>query len=146
MIKGQKGYTGIDITISIIIITVFIAVIANLITNINLNSKNIERKSVATSYAIQEIENIKAQGYTQYYEGKGIEEEFVEENDILDSDNNFSGYHKKITIKDYSLIQKNINNDNSKISNLVKEVTVEISYSLGNNENNVIISTYITKE
>ncbi len=70
MIKEEKGITGIDIAISVVIITIFIAIIANLIANINVNNKDIERKTKATSYAVQEIEKIKAQGYITDYEGK----------------------------------------------------------------------------
>lgn len=70
IIKEEKGVTGIDIAISVIIITIFIAMIANLIANININSKEIERKTKATSYAVQEIERIKALGYSDDYNGK----------------------------------------------------------------------------
>lgn len=69
-IKGEKGIAGIDIAISIILITIFIAMIGNLIININLNSEDIDRKTIATSYAVQEIEKIKSLGYINDYEGK----------------------------------------------------------------------------
>lgn len=70
VIKEEKGLTGIDIAISVILITIFIAMITNLIVNINMNSKDTERKTKATSYAVQEIERIKALGYSSDYEGK----------------------------------------------------------------------------
>lgn len=139
--KNEKGFTGIDIVISVIIITVFIALIANLITNINLKSTGIERKSQATSYAVQEVEKIKAQGYKNEYEDKGIsKEEILDEGDIYNN-GEFTGYHKKIKIKDYAFIQ----NDSTKETNLVKEITVEISYLLSNKEQKIDISTVITK-
>lgn len=69
-IKEEKGLAGIDIAISVILITIFIALIANLIANINSTSKDTKRKTVATSYAVQEIENIKARGYLEEYEKK----------------------------------------------------------------------------
>jgi len=69
-LKEERGITGIDIVISIMIITIFMAMIANTISNININSKDVERKSIAVSYAIQEIEQIKALGYIEQYEGK----------------------------------------------------------------------------
>lgn len=69
VIKEEKGITGIDIAISVIIITIFIAMIANLIANININNKDSERKTKAVSYAVQEIEKIKALGYSDDYEG-----------------------------------------------------------------------------
>ena len=56
-------------------------------------------------------------------------------------DNNFTGYHKKITIKDYVLIKQ----DNSKEPNIVKEATVEISYKIGKEEKIIRLATYISK-
>ena len=69
-IKDEKGLAGIDIAISVIVITIFIAMIGNLIVNINVNSKDVERKTTATSYAVKEIEKIKAIGYRSSYDGK----------------------------------------------------------------------------
>lgn len=138
-IKNQKGIAAIDIAISIIVITIFIALIGNLIVNINLNTKDSERKTIATSYAVQEIENIKAKDFQEYTD-KGIQEPYVIEEDIM-KDNNFTGYHKKITIKDYVLIKQ----DNSKEPNIVKEATVEISYKIGKEEKIIRLATYISK-
>lgn len=70
VVKEEKGVSGIDIAISVIVITVFISVIANLIINININNKELERKTIATSYAVQEIEKIKAFGYKNEYNEK----------------------------------------------------------------------------
>ncbi len=139
-IKEEKGIAGVDIAISIIVITIFIAMIGNLIININLNYKDTERKTIATSYAIQEIEKIKAQGYIDNYQNKGIEEEdIIEEKDIFDSNGKFTGYNKKTKIKDYVLIQ----NDNTKKENLVKEITIEISYKLGNKNKSISLTTQV---
>ena len=144
-IKNEKGFTAIDIAIAIIIMTIFIALISNLIVNINLNSESIKRQTIATSYAIQEIEKIKAQGYINEYNDLGITqiEHLPNYNiDIFDDTNNFTGFHKTILIKDYIFIK----NDNTKQKNLVKELTVEISYKLANKEQKVSISTYITND
>lgn len=143
-LKEEEGIAGIDIAISIIIITIFIAVIGNLIVNINLSTKNVERKTIATSYAVQEIEKIKSQAYIDKYENKGIDQEDIfeeDDEDIFDDNGEFTGYHKRVLIKDYVLIK-----DSTKQPNLVKEVIVEISYKLGNKEQNVRVSTYIAKE
>ena len=73
----------------------------------------------------------------------GIElEELIEEKDIVDKNNNFTGYHKKVSIKDYGLVT----GDNTKQPNLLKQITVEISYKLGKEDKNVKISIYIKKE
>ena len=65
--------------------------------------------------------------------------ELIREEDIIES-GNFTGYHKNIWIKDYVLIT----GDTTKQSNLVKEITVEISYKLAGENKIVKISTYIS--
>ena len=141
MIKEEKGITGIDIAISVVIITIFIAIIANLIANINVNNKDIERKTKATSYAVQEIEQLKVKGYVDEYNNKGIyDKDIISEKDIMDDDNNFTGYSKTTTIKDYVLIK----NDKSKQMNVLKELTVTVSFKVGDSTENIDISTYIT--
>lgn len=142
LIKEEKGFTGIDIAISLIVITIFIAMIANLIANINLTAQDTNRKTIATSYAVQEIEKIMAQGYIESYNSKGItKEDILKEEDIYNG-SEFTGYNKKVVIKDYVLVV----NDTTKKSNIVKEITVNISYKVGNKEKNVKISTYVAKE
>ena len=140
-IKGEKGLTEIDIAISIIIITIFISVLANLIMNINLNSEKTKKMEIAAAYAVQEIEQLRAKGYVDEYNNKGVDKkDFISEKDIMDKDNNFTGYSKTTTIKDYVLIK----NDKSKQKNLLKELTVTVSFKVGNSTENIDISTYIT--
>ena len=67
------------------------------------------------------------------------QEDIIREEDIIEN-GNFTGYHKKIVIKDYNLIK----NDTAKQSNLLKEITVEISYKLAGENKIVKISTYIS--
>ena len=67
-------------------------------------------------------------------------EEVLKEEDITENQS-LTGYHKKILIKDYVFIT----GDTTKQSNLVKEITVEISYKLANKEKNIKISTYISQ-
>ena len=124
--RSEKGISGIDIVASVIIVTI-----------------DIEKKTQATSYAVDEIEIIKAEGYLESYQDKGInQEDIISEEDINDENGQFTGYHKKISIKDYVLIK----NDQTKQANIVKEITVEISYMNRKGTQNVQISTYVTKE
>lgn len=142
-IKSEKGITVIDISISIVIITIFIALLGNLVIYININSKKIERKTTATSYAIQTIEKIKVQGYKEEYNGKGIdkEDELLEDSTDIAETTKFAGYDKKVSIKDYVLIK----NDKTKKQDILKEITVEVSYKVGGKVENIKISTYVTK-
>lgn len=142
LVKDEKGLTGVDITISIIVMTIFMAMIANLIVNIKLNTQDIKRKSTATSYAVQEIEKIKAQGYINDYDSMGINSEETLKDEDIYNNSEFSGYHKKVTIKDYVLVISN----NTKTKDIVKEITVEISYKLGSKDKKIVISTYVSKE
>ena len=142
LVKDEKGLTGVDITISIIVMTIFMAMIANLIVNIKLNTQDIKRKSTATSYAVQEIEKIKAQGYINDYDSMGINSEETLKDEDIYNNSEFSGYHKKVTIKDYVLVV----DKNTKTKDIVKEITVEISYKLGSEDKKIVISTYVSKE
>ncbi len=139
--KKEKGATAVDIVASVVIITMFIGMISGLVTNINYNIKSTELKNKAMIYAVQEIEKIKAQGIDQYTD-KGITEEYVVEDSDIYADSKFTGYHKKATISDYVLVKQ----DSTKQSNILKVVNVEISYRLGGKDNNVTLSTYITKK
>ena len=143
-IKNERGFTGTDISIAIVIITVFLALIINLIVGINLNIEETKRKSYAVSYATQIIEKIKAQGYIDSYDNKGIDnEEILEEEDIKDKDGNYTGYHKKITIKDYYYVS---NAYETEKQNLVKVINVKVSYKFNNQYQEVSFDTNIIKE
>ena len=131
-IKSQKGITTIDVTISIIIITLFVALIATLMYMIRSNSNTIERKAEATNYAINTIEEIKAANFEEA-------ENLAGEGNIGDT-----GYYKKVTITDYADLPEN-QGDSTILPGLVKKVTVEISYQNGNTTETVDLSTVITK-
>ncbi len=138
-VKSEKGITNIDITVSIILITLFVAIIATLMYNINSNSNSVERRSIATNYAINEIESLKAQNFDEL-------EETVEPNefeDILENEKP-TGYAKKVTIIDYANLEEN-KDDDTIVPGLVKKVTVEISYKDGNTTQTIDLSTVIAK-
>ena len=142
-IKDEKGLTGVDIAISLVIVTMFVAIIANLIANINLDTEKMDRKSKALAYAVQEIETRRATGYIEKYNGMGTSEEgeTLKEEDIYNN-SEFTGYHKVVSIKDDILVE----NSGTKTADTTKQITVEVFYKLGNNEESIKISTYISKE
>lgn len=138
-VKSENGITNIDITVSIILITLFVAIIATLMYNINSNSNSVERRSIATNYAINEIESLKAQNFDEL-------EETVEPNEFEDilENGNPTGYAKKVTIIDYANLEEN-KDDDTIVPGLVKKVTVEISYKDGNTTQTIDLSTVIAK-
>lgn len=142
-IKDEKGLTGVDIAISLVIVTMFVAIIANLIANINLDTEKMDRKSKALAYAVQEIETRRATGYIEKYNRMGTskEGETLKEEDIYNN-SEFTGYHKVVSIKDDILVE----NSGTKTADTTKQITVEVFYKLGNKVESIKISTYISKE
>ena len=135
-IKSEKGITGIDITVSIILITLFVSLIATLMYTTNKNASTMERRTEATNYAITEIEKLKAQTFSDLQDTN-------ETNDFTNimEGTNPTGYAKKITITDYA----NLPGKTDAVSGLVKQVTVEIAYKDGDTTQTVELSTVITK-
>ena len=125
--KSEKGFTGVDIAISVIVMTMFIAVIALLISRFNGSSNEMELKSEAADIAIQEIEKVKA---------AGIDNAQNEESEISEK----PGFYKKIEIVDYAV------NKPDKVEGLVKKATVTITYIYKNQEQEVKLSTILEKE
>lgn len=132
-INSEKGITNIDITISIIIITLFVSLIAILMTNITNNTKETKRRAEAMNIAINEIEKVKSVNF--------------EESDSLKTDGENvqgkEGYYKKISIEDYADLPQNAGKTVEK--GLVKKVTVEISYKQNKDVKKFDLSTVIVK-
>ena len=51
-IKDEKGFTGIDITVAVIIIMLFMTLIGTIFYNITASHRQLERKTEATYIAI----------------------------------------------------------------------------------------------
>lgn len=95
-LKKENGFTGIDITIALLILTISISIIATLTFNISSNSQKIERKTEATNIAIDVIEKIKILSYTQ------VESNSTEINKILQEANQKNEYNVAIVIQKYN--------------------------------------------
>ena len=131
-LENEKGATGIDITISVIILALFIGLITSLIYGINQSSKDIERKTEATNYAISEIEKLKAEDFETL--------ESKQTSGYIDD----TPYYKTIKVIDYADLEEN--KGQGKEPGLVKKVTVEISYKSGKEDKKVELSTVLSKE
>lgn len=130
---SEKGYTGVDIAISVIVIFIFVSLIAFLIYRFNSFAKEVELKSEATSIAIEEIEKVKQEGFENYKNANGLENQKVENKD---------GFFKTVIVKDYT----DMDGNEKKIPDLVKKVTVKISYMFQAKEQSVELSTILSKE
>lgn len=132
-LKSEKGFTGIDIAISIVVLFIFVSLIASLIYNYNVSSKEATRKSTALELAINEIESIKT---------KKIDDI----NNVTNEATAQEGFYKTIIVEDYNEIAQNIGILETKEKNIVKKVTVKISYMSNGKEEKVELSTIVTKE
>lgn len=141
-LNSQKGFTVIEISIAIVLIFIFVSIIAVLIYNFNSNSKEVELKSKAIEIAVNEIETIENKGFeefdgmnknsTQDKNGNSLENQPVGE----------EGFYRTILVQDYTDLDGNAD----KIPNLVKKITVKISYMYKTKVETVELSTILTKE
>lgn len=163
--KNNKGITGVDLSVSLIIVVLFVGIISSLVYNFATTSKNINRKSIATSIATQKIENLK-----QDFISNGSEENSdiktittYEYGEVDKSTGEISFYdpnykttpYKVETIvtkfsdyTDSSYISGLSNEERARIreENLLKIVDVTVSYNVGSRVENVQIKTAITRE
>jgi len=132
--RKENGVTGIDITIAILILTISISIIATLVFQISSNSKNVERKTQATSIAVDTIEKIKLLSYTEVVNNS------TSINDIIQEANAQEGYSTSVDIQKYNETAGNT----SKLD-LVKKITVNVQYKINKDIEKVEISTLITR-
>lgn len=129
--KSEKGYTGVDIAISIIVLFIFISIISILSYQFNSTAKEMELKAQATTIAVDEIENMK---------NKSIEDIEIENTEYRKTTEVQEGFYRTINVQDYHDI------DETKMAGLVKKVTVRIQYKSKKDIETIEFSTIISKE
>ncbi len=127
--KSEKGYTGIDIAVAVVVLFLFVSVIAFLSYGMNSKTKEIELQSEATHLAVEEIETLKNSNFEEL-DTKEVEKEEMPQ----------KGFYKTIKVEDYADI------DAEKTRGLVKRVTVQIQYMFKAKEQKIELNTILTKE
>ncbi len=136
-IKSEKGITGIDITVSILVITIFISLIGVLIFNIDSQSKSIERRTEAAYQAVNLIEELKGMTIEEL---EALSED--EKNGYIDG----TSYTKQIEIVDYKDLTEENQNDDTIQSGILKKVTVTVLYKDGADTEEISLSAIVTKD
>lgn len=138
--RNQKGYTGIDIAISVIVIFIFVSLISLLIYRFNSSSNELKLRSTATYLAVDEIEKIKAQGFSAF---EGLNKSSVQDKEGNSLVNQLvqEGFYRTIIVEDYTDLR-----EGDYIPNIVKKITVRISYKFKAKDEKVELSTILTKE
>lgn len=141
--KKEEGFTGVDISISIIILFIFVSIIVSLSYQMNSTYKEIERKGQAIEIAVEEIEKIKNEKFEKY---QGLYTASITDNEgnslVNQEIEKMPEYTKNIIIKDYTEIEGN----EDKIKDIVKKITVKISYQSKGEEQTVELSTILSKD
>lgn len=126
-ILDNKGVTGIDLTLSIIILSVFSGLIITLMASIRNNSIEIQKSANAMAYATIVLEKV---------DEKSFEE--VDENFLNTLKNN-----GEVEIADGYTI--NFSTDIVE-ENLIKKVTVKIFYDISGEQKSIVINKLKIKE
>ena len=159
-LRSNKGVTGVDLSIALIIIVLFVGLVSTLSYNYVKTSRSVNRKAIATDIAIRKIEELKQTPYDDILEIAPDAPEGIQyadkEGTILSSG---TGPYQIITeIRKYS------NTDIENLQDVMKIVTVRVVFNdrvadsaggntevynstsrIGNRKDSIEISTVITK-
>ncbi len=139
--KSEKGYTGIDIAISVVVLFIFVSIIVVLSYNVNSSLKELQLKSEAVDLAVEEIEKMKNKTFETLLSELGQEENsYGKSEEDAKIEDIKEGFYRKIIVQDYNDFDK------SKESNIVKKITVQILYKFKTKEQKVELSTIMSKE
>lgn len=132
-IKNEKGLTGVDISIAVVILFIFVSLIAFLTYSINSTSKEMELKNDATNIAIDELEYLKTKTFTEL-------DEMTDEDKATKEIK--TGFYRTIEITD----PQDLEGGSNRIRNIVKQITVNVKYMFKGKEQTVTLSTIVKNQ
>ena len=150
-LRSNKGYTGIDISIAMIIILIFVPTIFGIVYNLQKSRIKTEREATAVGIAVDILEIARSLNYNDLNLTEGEFKTILDnkyevssqnsntENDayytfIKDNDNRY-----KIQVSVLKYTPENISNTDD----FVKQVKVIVTYPIENTTNSIDISTVI---
>ena len=125
-LKNNKGITGIDLTISIIVLTIFAGLIVGLMVNNYNVAIEIQKGANAMSYATMILEKVDEKAYEK------VANNFVQE------------LGDEISINSDYTVNLEVNQADDK--DYVKRVTVKVTYTVNNEEKSLVIRKLKIKE
>ena len=128
--RNNKGFTGVDIAVSVVIFTIFVTVITSMFYNLSVTENRIQRKTEATNLAIKVIETMKVIEFDKLTEGMTINDI---NNLITDKIEVPNGYNVTVGV------------DNSTYPDVIKIISVQIDYKLGKQDETINIETLVKK-
>ena len=129
-IKDNKGVTGVDVAVAIVVKIVFLSIITAMFYNVSTSSKNVSRKAEATHIAVDVIEKMKQAEFGDL-EVTGETRQKLSETSIptLTDYTVANPYDVEITVEDY------------KDGNAVKIITAYVTYKVNKKDEEVKIQT-----
>lgn len=137
-LKKNDGFTGVDIALAVLIITIFMSVITSLYVNLYTSNVGILRKEKAIGYATGILEKIDE---LYYNEINNENFKIIENSDGSKSVagiNIDKGYNVNINIETYDPNNMNID--------VVKTVNLKLSYEVGNKQQSIDFTKIKEKE
>lgn len=157
-LRNNKGYTGSDIIISILILMIFIPTIVALIYSIDTKNNEVERKNYAMTLSCNIIETLKSIDIDKLKSEENLDDINNKIRNFKASDSEITNEEEKITfssedsdgnryvvfikIEDY----KDYSGESNIEDNVVKKITVTTEYRINKDTKNVEISTLKTIE
>ncbi|MBR3249301.1 MAG: hypothetical protein IKF83_01215 [Clostridia bacterium] len=141
--RNNRGITGVDISVALVIVVLFVGLIATIAYNFSVTSQGINRKSEAINIAIQKVEELKNTAYSDLQSGTNTE---YKDKDGQTVSNGAYRITTEITrYVDSSYVSNLTAEEKSKISDIIKIVKVTVNYTVNGQEKDVQLSTVITK-
>lgn len=147
-LKNNKGFTGVDIAVSLVILLIFVSFIAALFYNLSNTSKRVERKTQATNIAIEFIEAMKATPFNNLLavsDNYKIPTTITKEDfkNLTEKEINIpNGYTVKISIQNP---KDSSGTESVEMGQVMKIITAEVTYRIGNTDTDekVVIETLV---
>ncbi len=152
-LENNNGFAASDALIAILILTLSASIIATLIYNIYLSNTSLKRMSKANGYIIDVFEyidktyydDVNKESLTRYFNNKYYYQEdgatSKEDAEAMVGDDVTTPFKVKIDVQNYNEIQGN----EDKLD-LVKEITMSVTYKLGGKDQIVEIKRIKSRE
>ena len=145
--KDNKGFTGTDAMIAILIITLFTGLIATISYNIYLSNSSLKRISTSNEYIVSVFEDVEKMDYenvtaavlAQHFNNKYYDSEAPKAK--ANDENENTPFKITINVVQYSKMP-----GNEEKLDLIKEVTMSVEYKLGNKNQKIEMSRIKTRE
>ncbi len=130
-IKSNNGFTMIDLIVALGVFTVFASLLCTLLYYVYKSNLQTRMSALATNYAIQILEDVDLISYDDVK--NGMEDYYIDKFSIA------NGFDISIDVRGYY-------SEKSAIQDVIKMVTLTITYDFGATTENIVIEKMKVKE